>query len=71
MPPPDADQEEDEGDEDDRSGHGNDDVQPQVELGALWYSARLPRIPANENRIPWLVFFLRCLLLLLDEIKEV
>ena len=57
MPPPDADQEEDEGDEDDRSGHGNDDVQPQVELGALWYSARLPRIPANENRIPWLVFF--------------
>ena len=51
MASPDANDAQDEGDEDDRAGHGNNDVEPEIEVGTLWYSANLFRISGKWTRL--------------------
>ena len=50
MSSPDADQEEDDGDEDDSAGDRDNDVEPQVEVGALRYAADFLGMPETRER---------------------
>ncbi len=50
MSSPDADHEEDDGDEDDGTGDRDDDVEPQVEVGAPRYTAHFLRMPERRER---------------------
>jgi hypothetical protein len=50
VPPSNADEEEDDGDQHDGARHGHDDVQPQVEVGAPRNTANLLGLSKRNER---------------------
>jgi hypothetical protein len=50
VPSPDADQKENDSDEDNSAGDRNDNVEPQVEIGAPWYAADFLGIPERKEK---------------------